>query len=80
MRRAPAAALLWRGKECGGERLKAKTDYPLPNAETALMWQTAPPHPNRVGCSVFPQQFSLWRRRGRRVRAPGLQEGGFVGM
>ncbi len=25
------------------------------------------------------QQFSLWTRRGRRVRAPGLQEGGFVG-
>ena len=25
------------------------------------------------------QQFSLWTRLGRRVRAPGLQDGGFVG-
>ena len=37
-----------------GERLKAKTDYPLPHAETGRMWQTAPPHPARVGCCVFP--------------------------
>src|ERR1035441_8514340 len=26
------------------------------------------------------QQFSLWTRLGRRVRARGLQEGGFVGL
>ena len=25
------------------------------------------------------QQFALWARSGRRVKAPGLQEGGFVG-
>ena len=31
-----------------GERLRAKTDYPLPQAETALMWQTAPSHPTLV--------------------------------
>jgi len=35
------------------------------------------------GCSPWRswrefQQFSLWDKSGRRVRAPGLQEGGFV--
>jgi hypothetical protein len=28
----------------------------------------------------FSQQFSLWTTSGGRVRAPGLQKGGFVGV
>jgi hypothetical protein len=29
--------------------------------------------------TIVPQQFSLWARWASRVRAPGLQDGGFTG-
>ncbi len=35
--------------------------------------------PSGLKESALGQQFSLWTRSGRRVRAPGLQEGRFVG-